>query len=963
MGNEPLYNSIVIKTYLEYLENSYPDLDIKQLLDYAGIANHEVEDRGHWLTQEQVNRFQEYVERVTANPNIAKEAGRYIVSPKTSSIIRQSLAGFLSPAIAYWALEKMGPTISRHMIIKCNKLNENKVEIIAQLRENVKEEPYQCQNRTGMFEAITEVFINAYAHIDHTDCLHRGDRFCRYIITWALPPSFAWKRIGNYLATLTTIASIPLFFFVSLTHWCIIFLTFLLLSSITLLYSRILHNKEMSILLDGQGKASDEVIEQINLRYNESLLVREIGGAASSILEPQKLLNFITDALQKRLQFSRGMIMLTNPEKTKLIYTAGYGYTPKEETILKSMDFNLTNPQSRGVFYLAYRDQKPFLISNIDEIKDDLSEKSNNFIKELGVEAFICVPIIYEGKSEGILAVANTRSKTKPTQSDLSLLMGIAPQIGISLNNARAHKMLKESEERFRNLTDNSPDIIYQLNVDGIFTYANPAWQQILGHSKNELLGNSFIGFLYDDDRTIFANILKNIITNKLTIIDQNFIMLNKKGLPRHITFTGAPDLDAEGNVIGIVGTLKDITKLRSMETQLLQASKMEAVGTLTGGIAHDFNNIIQAIMGYNQLMLSERSGDETETLYLKNIAELIQRSRELVQQLLLFSKKVDPLSKVVNINDEIKSMHNLLTKSIPKMIEIKINRDEDISLINADSAQIGQIIMNLVINARDAIGDSGKITITTNNLALTANKIISGVNIPAGNYVELAVSDNGCGIEKEVIRRIFEPFFTTKEVGKGTGLGLAVVYGIVKNHEGFIFCESELAKGTTFRIMFPSSTAARPPKAAESQPMTFPTGTETLLLVDDEKSILETGRDTLSSYGYKILTAETGEQAIDIYQAKKGKIMLVILDLNMPGKGGKKCLSDLMIINPHAKVLMTSGYSTSQQVEELTNMGAAGFINKPYRQEDLLIKIREIIDNPHQPTNGRTPLQRSKGV
>jgi PAS domain S-box-containing protein len=531
------------------------------------------------------------------------------------------------------------------------------------------------------------------------------------------------------------------------------------------------------------------------------------------------------------------------------------------------------------------------------------------------------------------------------------------------LNNARAHKKIKESEKRFRNLTDNSPDIIFQLNLDGIFTYVNPAWQHILGYSENQLLGKNFTGFLPDNDQTIFANILKIIITDKLTMRDQNFVILSKKGLSRHIIFTGAPDLNAEGNVIGIVGTLKDITKLRNMETQLLHASKMEAIGTLTGGIAHDFNNITQAIMGFNQLMLSKRSGDETDMLYLNNIAKLTQRSAELVRQLLLFSRKVEPLSKAVNINDEIKSMHNLLTKSISKMIEIKINLAEDVSLINADSAQIGQIIMNLVINARDSIGDVGKITITTNNMTLTSGKIISEVNIPTGSYVELAVSDNGCGIGKEDIQRIFEPFFTTKEVGKGTGLGLAVVYGIVKNHDGFIFCESELDKGTKFRILFPSSTASKPAKAAGLQTKTFPTGTETILLVDDEKSILEIGSETLNFYGYKILTAETGEQAIDIYQSKKGKIKLVILDLIMPGKGGKKCLSDLLTIDLHAKVLMTSGYSSSQQIEELTKIGAAGFINKPYGTKELLVKIREIIDTPPQPANGRTPLQTSKGV
>jgi PAS domain S-box-containing protein len=963
MESIPLYNSIIIKTYVDYLENAYPTLNIEQLLACSAITNYELEDKGHWLTQEQVNRFQAYVEQATANPNIAREAGRNIASNKSSRLLRQSAAAFISPATAYWAMEKLGSTISRHQTMKITKIKDNAIEIAATPLNYVKEELFQCENRLGMFEAVAEVFTHKFAHVEHPECIHRGGKSCRYIITWDNQPSLIWKRTGTYLSILSLIAMIPAFFLLSFTHWIIFVLFVLLISTGILLYGHILNTKEITNILEEQGKASDQLVEQINLRYNESLLIREIGEAASNILEPQELLYFITDALQKRLQFNRGMIMLVNPAKTKLVYAAGYGFSREDENLLKNTSFNITNPQSKGAFYLSYRDQKPLLISNTDDIANDLSEKSTIIIKKLAIKAFICVPIIYEGKTEGILAIDNSKLNKQPTQSDLSLLMGIAPQIGISMNNARAHKKLKESEERFRNLTDNSPDIIYQLNLDGIFTYVNPAWHHTLGHSSNELLGKSFVTLLPDNDQAIFVNILKDIIDTKLTVRDQSFIILSRKGLPRHITFTGAPDLDAEGNVIGIVGTLKDITKFRSMETQLLQASKMEAIGTLTGGIAHDFNNIIQAIMGYNQLMLSERNGDEIDTIYLKSIAELTQRSRELVRQLLLFSKKVDPLSKAVNINDEIRSMNNLLAKSIPKMIEIKINLDDDVSLINADSDQIGQIIMNLVINARDAIGESGTIVITTNNLALGANKIISGINVPAGNYVELAVSDNGCGIEKQNAQRIFEPFFTTKEVGKGTGLGLAVVYGIVKNHGGFIFCESKLDKGTTFRIMFPSSAAARAAKASEIIPRTIPTGKETLLLVDDEKSILETVRDTLSIYGYKILTAETGEQAIEIYHSKKGKIKLVILDLIMPGMGGKKCLIDLLAINPQAKVLMTSGYSSSQQIDELNSMGACGFINKPYRSEDLLIKIREIIDTAPQPTTGRTPLQISKGV
>jgi CheY-like chemotaxis protein len=361
--------------------------------------------------------------------------------------------------------------------------------------------------------------------------------------------------------------------------------------------------------------------------------------------------------------------------------------------------------------------------------------------------------------------------------------------------------------------------------------------------------------------------------------------------------------------------------------------------------------------MGYNQLMISGRVGNEADMIYLNSIGELIQRSRELVQQLLLFSKKVEPQPKVVNINDEIISMQSLLAKSIPKMIEIKTNLDENIFPTNADSTQIGQIIMNLVINARDAMGDSGSITIATRNIIVSEDTFTGGLNIPDGNYIEISVSDTGCGMEQEVMQHIFEPFFTTKEVGKGTGLGLAVVHGIVKNHEGFIYCESELDKGTTFRILFAASTSGKPEQKITVQSQPSADGTETILFVDDEKSILEIAKETLSMHGYNVKTAQSGEEALEIYNAGKDNIELVILDLIMPGKGGKKCLNDLVEINPKIKVLMTSGYSSSQQIEELTQAGAAGFINKPYRPDDLLFTIRDIIDTPSSAAEGPSAL------
>lgn len=964
MEDIPLYNSMMFQNYLEYLRNDYPDIDVAELLKKAGITFQEIEDRGHWLTQTQVNRFQKCLTQATNNPHVARDAGRYVASPKSLSIFRQIITSFVFPETAYWAAGKMALSLSRHLSLKSKSLASNEIEIVAEIKPDVQEELFQCENRIGMFEAIAKFFTGAYAHVEHPECAHRGDPCCRYIVSWQTSRSLKWGKASFCIAFASLILILPCLYFLNFKDWLILFLSAGLLSAGTFLVSSLIRNKELIANLSDQGRAADEVVKQINLRYNEILLIREIGEAASSILDPTELLTYIINALQKRLSFDRGIVMLANPERTRLDYIAGFGYTPHEEALLKKANFNLTNPNSKGVFYLAYQQQKPFLINNVRDIEKDLSQKSSDFAKYFDINAFICVPIIYKGKSEGILAVDNTTEKSTPTQSDLSLMMGIAHEIGITLNNAFSHKKLKESEERFRNLSNSSPDIIYQLDHEGRIKYINPAWEEILGQAKNELEGKYLSDFIRWENHQAFSKTLQSILTDKLRVRDQYFTIFNSKGLPRHITLTGAPDFDAEGNVIGVVGTLKDITKLKSMEAQLLQASKMEAVGTLTGGIAHDFNNIIQAIMGYNQLMISSRLGDEADMPYLNSIGELIVRSRELVRQLLLFSKKVEPLSIIVNINEEIKNIHSLLAKSISKMIEIKTDLCKDIFSINADTTQIGQIIMNLVINARDAMGDSGVITIRTTNLFLLEETVIDGFSINPGSYVQLSVLDTGCGMDPELTKRIFEPFFTTKGPGKGTGLGLSVVYGIVKNHDGFIYCESEPGKGTAFHIIFPAKAAGEEPQKVQQQPKPISYGTEKILLVDDEKSILETVKDTLNLYGYRVMTAVSGEQAFEIYRKQKDEIDLVILDLIMPGCGGKKCLHDLLEINHNLKVLMTSGYSTNQQTQDLALAGATGFINKPYHPEELLFNIRKILDTPPiQPDKGLLPLQSSNGV
>ena len=949
MTEERLYNSLIAKSYLEYLNKYYPDLDTAELLEYAGIASYEIADRGHWLTQSQVNRFHEYMQRKTRNPDLAREVGRYISSPQSaiSKILHESMAGFLSPAMAYWAVEKIAMNQSRHLSIQSRNLKENKIELLATPKPGVKEEPFQCNHRIGLFEAIARIFTGKLAKVEHPECIHRGDLQCRYLISWTIPKSLLWRKAGSYALLALVPLSLGLYALIPMHvhEWLITTLIILCGSLGVVLFGSFLRNKEMSANLRQQGITSNEIVNQINLRHDESELVREIGEAVSSILDQNELLDFITEALHKRLKFERSMVMLANPDRTKLVFCAGHGFTRKEETLSKNLEFSLTNPASRGYFYQAFINQNPFFVDVAQEMEANLSKRSSMLIRDLGIRSFICVPIVFKGKSEGVLAVDLTHAKTKTTQSEVSLLIGIARQIGISLNNARVHKEIAQSEERFRNLSDNAPDIIYRLDEQGCIRYVNQAWTEILGHNQAELEGKCLIDVLGPADQESFAETIGDVIVNKLRVRDRYFTITGARGTVHQIVLSAAPDFDADGKVIGVVGIIKDITILRGIEAQLLHASKMETIGTMTGGIAHDFNNLIQAIMGYNQLMLAGRLGNEADIPYLKNIAALLSRSRELVGQLLLFGKKADLEAKTVNVNNEIKSIHSLLVNSIPKMIEIKTELAEGIFPVKAEATQIAQIIMNLMINARDAIEDVGVISIKTENLILGSATLVGKDHVPPGCYVQVYVSDTGHGMEQSVIEQIFDPFFTTKESGTGTGLGLAVAKGIVKNHQGFIECTSTPGIGTTFRIVLPALAAAFEAGAEPAALDRIITGTETLMLVDDEISILETVREAIMLFGYRVVTARNGEEALEIYAEQKDEIELIVLDLIMPGGGGKKCLRGLRKINPEVKVLMTSGYVSADQAKELVEDGAAGFLHKPYRPEDLLLNIRHILD------------------
>ena len=569
MEDTPLYNSRIIKSYVEYLHRYLPDIDIAPLLKYADIESYQLEDEGHWLTQRQVDRFHEMLAKETDDPDISRKVGRFITTSRASGAAGQYLLGFINPATAYSVLEKINARLSRGVILKTKAIETDKIEARAILQPGVVEKPYQCLNRLGSLESLAKLFTKKLASIEHPVCIHKGGDCCLYLITWEKTPSFFWKKIRNYFLVIGFLICILTLVILSSAYWDTLVLSFMIMLMGITLYTEHLEKKELLTNIQNQGDAADRLLDQINKRYNETLLIQEIGQASSMILDVDKLLKFIMESLKKRLDFDRGMVMLANKQKDCLVYTVGYGHNPKDEDYLKSIKFHLDNPLSKGTAVDVFRKQTPILINDVSEIESDLSTKSLDFVRAMGSQAFICVPIIYKGESMGVLIVDNVQSKKPLSQTDMSLLMGIAPQIGISINNAIAYQKIKESEERFRSLSENAPDIIYTLGINGEYTYINPAIEPNLGYRPDEIVGKYFVDVTRKEDVSKYIKAFKQVRDQKQTLKEEIGILIHKDGTERYFSISGAPNFDSEGNFVGLVGTFKNLTDIRRSEMEL----------------------------------------------------------------------------------------------------------------------------------------------------------------------------------------------------------------------------------------------------------------------------------------------------------------------------------------------------------------------------------------------------------
>ena len=510
----------------------------------------------------------------------------------------------------------------------------------------------------------------------------------------------------------------------------------------------------------------------------------------------------------------------------------------------------------------------------------------------------------------------------------------------------RAEEALARSELRFRSLIENALDIIAVVAPDGALHYTSPSIERVLGYDPERLASASVFDLIHPDDLPGARERFRRTLEAGTRFEQVDVRVRHANASWRTLAMIGKP-APPETGTRGLILNARDVTESRAVEEQLRQAQKMEAVGRLAGGIAHDFNNLLTAIMGYGELAASRLTTEDPARAELSEIARAARRAADLTGQLLAFSRKQVLQPRVVSLNEIVGDTEKLLRRLIGEDVELVTRLREPLGSVKADPGQLGQALVNLAINSRDAMPRGGTLTIETSEVDLDADYSAFHFDVPPGRYVVLAVSDTGTGMDAQTLSHVFEPFFTTKEAGRGTGLGLSMVYGVVKQSGGHVTAYSEPGIGTTFRILLPRVEGVPGSERAPSAPAAPAGGAETILVVEDEEAVRRLACRSLEIQGYRVLPAATAAEALLLCENHAGEIHLMVTDVVMPQMGGRALAERAAAARPRMKVLFMSGYTDDAIMQHgVLDVGVA-FLQKPFTPRSLAQKVREVLDAP----------------
>jgi two-component system, cell cycle sensor histidine kinase and response regulator CckA len=564
------------------------------------------------------------------------------------------------------------------------------------------------------------------------------------------------------------------------------------------------------------------------------------------------------------------------------------------------------------------------------------------------LRSVLCLAIKIDARVTGVAYFENNRSSAVFGPKQLEVLEILADQARIELHNARIHaerdrnlEALRQSEEKYRTLVEDLIDVVFSMDTGGRFTYVSPAMERLSDYSSAEVIGKPYWELVVPQDRERVNEAFQRALGG--STIPLEFQGIKKGGRIVHVRVSPRRVLH-NGQLVGFNGILTDVTERHQLEEQLVQAVKLESIGRLAGGVAHDFNNLLTAILGNAELAMLDLPAESPARDAITEIVKAGQRAATLTRQLLAFASKQIVAPVLLNLSTVVGDSERMLRRLLGEDIEITTYLDPKLWAIEADPGQMEQLIVNLTVNARDAMPKGGRLTIETRNAVVGQTSPGSSSDVPPGRYVALTVTDTGSGMSSEVLSHIFEPFYTTKEPGQGTGLGLATCHGIVRQNRGHIFVFSELELGSTFRVLLPFSGADATSRLDESDSPRSIDGDEAILVVEDEEPVRRLAVLGLRAHGYTVIEAADGAAALDLVRQPDIAIDLVITDVVMPGMSGPDLSRELVRLRPGIGVILASGHPAKMIPPDLAGSSVT-FVQKPYTPEQLARHVREILD------------------
>lgn len=682
-------------------------------------------------------------------------------------------------------------------------------------------------------------------------------------------------------------------------------------------------------------------LEQKNLDLEQKSrlaeLAAEVGVALTRRDKLRDILQSCVESMVERLDAALARVWTLNERDQALELQASAGAAAGESGPASRV------PVGRSIVGRIAQERKPYLTNAVLN-NPRVSELA--WVRREGVMAFAGYPLIVEERLLGVMAIFARQELSAVAHAALAALAG---SLALGIQNKRAEQVLRESEERFRQLAENINEAFWMTDsAKNQMLYVSPAYESIWGRTCEAIYAapDRWLEAVHPEDR---ERVRQAALTRQAEgVYDEEYRIIRPDGSLRWVRDRAFPVRDAAGRVIRIAGVAEDVTERRDLEMQLRQAQKMEAIGQLAGGVAHDFNNLLSVIFGHSELLALDLPADEPRQESVTQISQAAERAAALTRQLLAFSRQQVLEPTVLDLNRLVAEAEKMLRRLIGEDVQLQTALQPDLSRVRVDPGQMEQVIMNLAVNARDAMPNGGRLTIETREAELQSVYAKAHLGARPGHHVLLAVSDTGCGISPEIQARIFEPFFTTKPVGQGTGLGLSVVHGIIKQSGGHITVESAPGTGTTFKIYLPAVPDEPLATLAPSAPSKPVGGSETILLVEDEELMRAVTARLLGTLGYRVLEASSGEEASHLAEASGlEKIDLLMTDVVMPDMSGRDLADKLRHRRPGLKVLFQSGYTGEVVVRHGVSHAGVTFLQKPFRLDTLAKKVRAVLESP----------------